>query len=322
MDSSILTVFVGDSFLADEQVKERITRHEKDNPGGVFKQTFRVKETPFKEILGLARTLPFLVQLQIFRIVDADLLKEDDLKALDIYLQSPGPRTLLYLQSQNTDLKKNPLKVWAEKKKFEVVIFSERDRQGTVARFIKDKVRASGKKIDPDAQRLLEEQAGGHPGLIGSVLDQIVQYAGDKPEITADMVALFEEKMTAINIYELVDAISFGKISRALFLFNSYLEENDSDLLSFLGLLHWQLRRFWLASSLLEQGVSESAVLFRCGVRDYQAKAFMRQARQLSRAKLEKVIEGLFQTDWALKTGRFADERMAVESWLMTTAGA
>jgi len=313
----VLTLFIGDPFLTDELLKERLTALEKDHPGGLFKQSFRLKETPLQEILGLARTLPFLVTLQVFRIADADLLKEDDLRALDLYVQAPGPRTHLYLQSQNTELKKNPLKTWAEKRKLEVVFFSEREKQGSVSRFIRDKLRSSGKKIASDAQKMLEEQAGGHPGLVDSMLNQLIRYAGDRAEISADMVALFEEKMTTVDIYQLVDAITSGRTPAALRLFNNYMEENDSELMAFIGLLHWQLRRYWLAACLLEQGVSESSILFRCGVREYQARNFMRQVRQLSRMRLEKAIEGLFQTDWALKTGKYPDERMAFENWLI-----
>ncbi|HTL48047.1 MAG TPA: DNA polymerase III subunit delta [Verrucomicrobiae bacterium] len=315
--AKLFYLFLGDPFIVDEQIRELTARLEKENPGGVSKQTFRLKETPLAAVLTQARTLPFLISLQIFKIADADLLKEGDLEAFSQYWEAPAPATCFILQSPVTDLKKNPLAKWAQKEKAEILLFSDRDKQGAASKFIRDKLRQYGKKMAPDAQRRLEEQVGDAPGMLDSILNQMATYAGEREEITLEMLEMFEEKLTAVNVYHLVDAISFGKTQAALKLFNEYIRENDADILSFLGLLHWQLRRLWLAAVLLEQGVSENSILFRCGVYESQGRNFMRQARQVSRLRLEKTVEGLFQLDWAIKTGRASEDTLAVEQWIV-----
>ncbi len=111
-------------------------------------------------------------------------------------------------------------------------------------------------------------------------------------------------------------AISAGKTREALKLFHQYAEDNPKDLLSFVGLLHWQLKRLWIASVMLSEGQPEFAVMTRCKVFGSRQNPFMQQVKAASRAKLERAIEKLFHLDWALKTG-LAEDRPALERWVV-----
>ncbi len=310
-----LTLIVGDSFLASERFKALASEYEKKSPGGFSSQAFYLKETPLKSVLSQARTLPFGVSRQLFRVLEAGQLKKDDVETLEAYAAHPAPSTDLIFFAEDLDAKSALLAFFQNTG--EVIRIEEGQKLSASSRLIKERLQQAGKTMRPEAIRRVEDKAGEYPAFVDSLLTQLISYAGDAAEISLEMLEQFEENLSSVDIYKLMDAISAGKLQESLTLFNRYLEENEKEFLSFMGLLHWQFRRLWQASVLLEEGASESAVLKKCKVYNpNQSRMFLQQVRAFSRARLEKGIEGLFQLDWALKSGR-AEERSGFERWLV-----
>ncbi len=309
-----LTLIVGDSFLAAERFKSIALEYEKKSPGGLSSQTFYLKETPLKTVLSQARTLPFGVSRQLFRIMETSQLKKDDVETLQAYAAHPATSADLIFLTDEMDAKSPVLAFFQSSG--EVIRIEEGQKLTASSRLIKERLQQAGKTMRPEAIRRVEEKSGEYPAFVDSLLTQLISYAGETPEISVEMLEQFEENLSSVDIYKLMDAISARKLQESLLLFNRYLEENEKEFLSFMGLLHWQFRRLWQASVLLEEGASEAVILKKCKVYSNQSRPFLQQVRAFSRVRLEKGIEGLFQLDWALKSGR-AEERAGFERWLV-----
>ncbi len=101
-------------------------------------------------------------------------------------------------------------------------------------------------------------------------------------------------------------------------LFSELTQSGDEDLTALIGLIHWQLKRLWQASVMLEEGQTEGMVQKKCRVFPKQSRSFMMAVRRMKRETLESAIEKLFRLDWAIKTGESKD-LMGLERWILET---
>ena len=134
------------------------------------------------------------------------------------------------------------------------------------------------------------------------------------------MVQTFEEDWTQDDIFKITNAIAERNVARGLRLLREAMDQNEKDIVGLIGILHWQIRRLWLARALLDSGLSQNEILKKCHISYKQATFFWRQLQGFNKTKLEKALEGIFQLDWKLKTGR-VDGPVALESWLIEVAG-
>jgi len=311
-------LLIGDDLLVREKEKQIRESLQRQIQGEMACQTFHAGENDLCQILTEARNLPFTAAAQWFRITNADRIKKDETEILETYLRHPAKSTALIFEAEDVDARGVFYRLISESG--EIYQATKADRQSTVIRFIREKLKSFRKTMTPEAERRLIEETGEQPSFLDSILNQLITYAGDRTEITEEMLDFFEEKLAQADGFKLAEAILSGKTSLALRLLKAFARENGDELILFLGLLHWQFRRFWRASTLLAEGVPESEVLKRCGVHYRQSVYFMRQARALQTERLERAIEGLFRLDWDIKTGRALSEP-ALEKWIIETTG-
>ena len=280
-------------------------------PGEIAESGYRLSEGMLERALRDAQTLPFLIQYQIFRMRETDGLRKHELEMLEAYFKTPVRTTYLIFEAEALSAKQGLAELMQQHA--QVFILKDDLKKSLGTKLIRDKLKRHGKTIEDEARMHLENQMGGSPGMLDSVLDQLVLYAADKKEITAQMVESFEENWAPADVFKLTNAIIDRKRSDAL-MFLTELLSSDQEMGSVLGVLHWQLRRFWKGKVLLEEGLSEDAMLKKCGVSPRQAHFFLRQIRNLSRERLEKALQQLLELDCRQKTGQ-AEGTELLEAW-------
>lgn len=307
-------LLIGDPFLVEEKEKELLLQIGKNFKGTIERRTHRLTDPGLESILQSARTLPFSAAAQVFLLKNAEGLKKNQTELLADYFKHPSETSFLIFEADSME-KTNPL-VALIQKIGDVVLLDDREAKSRAARFVRDKLRASGKTIAADAFAALEEQMGDAPVFLESVLDQLILYAGTKTQIDLEAVVTFQENRREIEPFQLAAALSARKTREAVLCLEKMLEENERDFTALVGLIHWQLRRLWKARRLLEEGAPETKILKDCRIWPKQAPYFMRELRAASLKGLEKSLEALFQLDWRLKTGRL-EGRHAIESWVI-----
>lgn len=307
-------LLVGDSFSIEEKEKVLLRDIAREYPGEIARQTFRAGEIPLQTILTQARTLPFLVSAQVFRIYEGNRLKKEDLEVLIQYLRNPAPATRLIFWEESLEAKDALPGIIAEYG--EVLVPSKQDKRTLCSRFIQEKLRSFSKTMTPGARQRLEDEVGQEPSFLDSILDRLILYAGDRKEINEEMLDLFEEKLSGVDTFRLADAVANRNVPLALRLLKDFLEHNEKELVPLFGLLHWQLRRLWQASMLLEEGKPENVILKKCRVSYKQSGFFLKQARAVKRSRVERAIQDLFRLDWNMKTGR-VEGPAGLECWVI-----
>ncbi len=313
---SRLYLLAGDSFLVEEKSKTLQAAIRSAVKGEVPTHVYHLSEAGIEKVLTEARSLPFLAQAQIFRVKEADTLKAEEAELLREYLEHPSPSAYLIFEAPSLD--RRSVFTQLLERLGEVHALEDREKKSASAQLIREKLKQSGKTMTPQALTRLEAQAGDAPAFLDSIVEQLIIHAGAKTQITEEMVAFFEENWQEVDGFKLTDALANQNTAETLRLLRQLVGDSERDLISLLGLLHWQVRRFWQARVLLEEGRPEGEVLKRCRVYPNQASHFLRQLKRFTRKKLETALEGLFQLDWKLKTGR-AEGLSALESWLVQT---
>lgn len=295
------------------QVAKIIRSIHQEHSGNVPSQIYRLSETPLEVILAEARTLPFLAPAQIFRIREADKLTKQDLETLEAYLLHPSEAS--YLLFETTSLDKGTGLFELAKKYGEVTVLEPKEASTSVGILLEEKVRKAGKRLTRDALNLLLAKMGEEPSLLSSVIEQLITYAGDGPQITAPMVEQFSERIHYPDTFELTRALGSRNLQAALKTIHELLEE-EGDLVGLLGLLHWQMRRLWLGRRLMDEKAPVAIIQRKCSISAKQLPFFMRELQRFPIEKLEEALEGLFQLDWSLKTGQVKG-REALEAWIV-----
>ena len=311
----LLYLVIGDPFLTEEKFKEIETSVHSDYPE-INLETFRLSDTSLDPILEKARSLPFLADAQIFRIREADSLKEKKFEMLDAYFQHSYEKTYFVFECES--LEKVHLLREIAGKYGQIHTLDPTQKKTQAGKLIKAKLQAYGKTITPQALERLEVQMGDAPVFLHSVIDQMAHYAGKQKQIDETIVEKFEERWQEMDVFQLANAISAKKLGAALGILRQMGAEKESEIIGLIGFFHWQFRRLWQVALKLERGQSQDAVLKECKVYPKQAPYFLRQLKSFPRSKLEQILEALFQLDWKIKTGQIS-AGYGVEAWLIET---
>ena len=312
-------LFAGDPFLIEEKVKSVLQTHEKKDSTALSVVSYDLTETPLETVLIQARTLPFFAALQVFRLRGASALKKADHEALENYFSNPAAGTSLFFEIPSGE--KSDALIKLIRKFGEVYLLADEEKKSAGRRFIQEKLKQVKKQMTPQAVSQLLEETQEHPALLDSMIERLVDFAGEKSQITEEMADTFKEDFQSVNVFALTEAIAAKQPGKAVALLLKYMDDNDKDWVGLLGLLHWQIRRLWQVKVLEEQGVSEAEILRRAKVSPKQLPFIMRQVKRFTRDQLERSLEELFQLDWKIKTGR-AEEQPALEAWVVRTASA
>lgn len=303
-------LLVGDPFLRSQKAKTLLAAVEQGASGPFERQKFDLGETPLDAVLTSARTMPFLSPGQVLEVRGAESLKEKERLMLAAYLGKPSPQTFLIFEADELKDKGEFLKL--AKEKGQVFLLSKGESRSTGLAFLDQKLALHKKTMTPGAKAQLFAMCGDAVVFLDTMLERLSQFAGTREVIDETMVSAFEENWTAMDVFKLTNAFLDRDPVRVLKIFRDLMDLYEADLISIIGILHWQLRQLWQAAVLLEDGAPEREVCSKCRMPPQKMKAL----RQFPIRKLEAALEALYQIDKKSKTGQM--EGMAgVEAWLL-----
>jgi len=304
----------GDPFLRTQKAKALTAEIEKKAGESLAHQSFNLEETSLETVLAAARTLPFFSVGQVLCAQGAESLKEPDLAVLAAYLENPTPGTTLILEAD--DLKGTTELQKLIKAKGQLILLAKEEARGTGAAFIQQKLVLYRKTMAPGAKARILAMCGDAVMFLDTMLERLVQFAGDQQEIDEDMVNRFEENWTEMDVFKLTNALVDRDPARALKVFRDLMDFYEADLFSLVGILHWQLRQLWQAAMLLSSGVSEREICSKLRMSPSRLSAL----RRFPVERLESAVEALYQIDRKSKSGQ-VEGVSGLEAWLLEYTG-
>ena len=300
MDPKPVYLISGESFLAEEAV-ERLRSEIGADP--LSEVVLDATAGP-AEIIEALDTPSLLGGQRLVVILGAHELKKDQLEAIQRYLESPSPSSILVIVSSGRSRLANAAK------KVGATINLDAPRGRSLAKWVRDRSREHRLKVDDRAAWALIDSVGTDLRDLDAGLSQLATALGGNSTVgVADVHRAFP-RLADERIYVFTDAVGERKLAPAMGALRRLLQQGDEPLMVF-GALTAHMRRVLVARGSGATG-GVKAVGDALGLPDWRAERLYRQARAYREEDLVRAMEVLAFTDVEMKGGDLPPD-MALE---------
>lgn len=238
---------------------------------------------------------------------DSSAKKSENNKLAD-YIENMPPYTCLIFVEQEVD--KRIKLVNAVKKKGLVVEFAYQ-KPADLVKWVAKVFKSHKKTIDSIAASSIVENSEYSMTELLNEIDKIVNFIGDKQEISLEDVQSICTKTIKSRIFDLTDAVAEGNISKALKLLNDMAALKEP-MQTVMYMIVRQIRMVYRMKLLKQQGMREDAAAKQMGLTPFVASKVLGLSRNMEIGILEKAMYYSLELDESIKTGKMAD-RTAIE---------
>jgi len=274
-------------------------------------------QSPAEEVLGAARTLPFLAAKRLIVVHEVGAWSASDKVLAAEYLTDPSPTTCLVMTAAKLDGRE---KFTQALKKSAVVIQCQRLGRRALVDWLTDRARERGKDLAPRAAEALIDRLGTGLADLHLALDKAILFVGEADGIGVDDVVAVTTDTRSRSVFELTDALGAGRLQAALRALDRLLGlgEPESRIL-FMVVRH--LRQLWTVEELQRQGADRAEIGRSLGVPPFVAGKLIDQLRGRRIVPPERAVPRLLGVDLALKGG-VAAKRTVLERLLVDLCDA
>ena len=270
------------------------------------------RDAGWDEILQRAETLPMLAPRQVIVVEDVESVeklgeksREEIIEALEKYLNSPAPFTILVLEASELDGRQKFRKLLGEKALVVELTIGGESAAALATQMAKD----LGTEIDRDAAALLADIVNGEPARMRGELEKLSTYALGR-RITAADVEIFVVAARKNTVWQLTDMLASRRRRDALAFLDNLLREGEQPI-GIVGALAWTYRKLIEARDLPAHTGGFQAAR-QLGMRPEAAEAAVRQAHRVPKSELLSGLVALAEADSQLKSSN-PDPRALME---------
>jgi DNA polymerase-3 subunit delta len=169
------------------------------------------------------------------------------------------------------------------------------------------RARAQGRRMSPDAARMLVESLGDDLRMLASEIDKLSTYVGEGGEIGGDDVRALTPVARQSKVFDLTDALARRDTSTALALLHELLANGESPL-GIVALTAFQTRSLMQVKLLSDRGMPAHQIASAAGIAPFVVEKSLRLARRFTFAQLEAAHRTLLEIDTSLKRSRMTPE--------------
>ena len=270
------------------------------------------RDAGWDEILQRAETLPMLAPRQVIVVEDVESVeklgeksREEIIDALEKYLSSPAPFTVLVLEASELDGRQKFRKLLGEKALVVELTIGGESAAALAAQMAKN----LGAEIDRDAAALLADIVNGEPARMRGELEKLATYALGR-RITAADVETLVVAARKNTVWQLTDMLASRRRRDALAFLDNLMREGEQPI-GIVGALAWTYRKLIEARDLpIHTGGFQAAR--QLGMRPEAAEAAVRQAHRVPKSELLAGLVALADADSQLKSSN-PDPRALME---------
>lgn len=265
------------------------------------------------EILGRARTLPMLAPRQILILEGAEAIerlgeesREEILKSLGAYLESPSPFTVLVLEAASLDRRQKLFRLLSEKAQLVVLSIGDESAANVAVQMAKQ----LGAELDRDAAVLLADILNGEPARMRMELEKLSAYVATRGRITSADVEVLVVAARKNTVWQLADMLASRRRDAAFEFLDNLLREGEQPA-GIVGALAWMYRKLIEANELPAHTAGYQAARILRMAPDSAERA-LRQAQRIPRQNLLEGLIALAEADSQLKSAN-PDPRATME---------
>ncbi len=276
---------------------------------------FSGKDTDWNEVRNLAETMPFFAEHRVIVLENTGAFK-NACDFADEIANLPDTAVLIFNEDE-VDKRSRMFKAVKDHGYVcEMNGLSEDDLSIWVAQLLNK----DGKKISRDDLRFLLERVGTDMENLGTEIEKLVCYIGDREVVTKEDILTVTTEQISGKIFAMTDALGAKNKKLALELYHDLLAVREKPM-TVLYLMVRQCNMILQVAEMNRQGLDRSAIASKAGMPPFAVGKCLSQAKNFTKQQLLHLITYGTELEEQIKTGRI-DERIAVELFLLTAVGA
>lgn len=281
--------------------------------------SYDCEEVNVKEALKDASTPPFMSKKKVVIIKNPTFLGfkspiNHDVKMLEKYLNDPFDSTVLVVDASAMKINEKSKLLEVFKKKAicnNTMPIDEKIFAGWVVR----QCAMSGITIKDEAVRQFIKMIGFKDMTNAKTeVDKLINYVGDRTEITKDDVASVCTREIQSDIFSLSNAIVSGDKDKAI---STYMDliALDNDVNAIINLVTRTIRESYVTKTLVIDGLKQNEIASIIGVSPQRAYHLIKNSKDMQKEKCEEYIITLGDLDYKIKSGQI-DAKTGFEFFL------
>ncbi|MCF0128022.1 MAG: DNA polymerase III subunit delta [Pseudobutyrivibrio sp.] len=279
-------------------------------PEGDTMNLSRFDQTPVNipQIIDLAETMPFFAEHRVIIMDDLGYgkkLPED----LGNYLSTIPEATVFIFIESEVDKRSKLFK--AAKEAGRDIEFVMPDAN-MLFKWASSRLAKCGKVFTREAWSEFMERTGESMDNMSSELSKLIDYTGDRKEITkSDVEAICIAHIETKIVFDMISAIAAKDLPKALEIYNDLLCAKEPPM-RILSLIVRQFRQMRLIKDLLAHGENYGNIARKAGMADFVVKKVAALSDNFTKKEIDSLLADAADYELMAKTGRLTDV-LAVE---------
>ena len=268
-------------------------------------------KTKESDIIDFAETVPFLAEHRLIRVKDSGFFK-GSCELLPDYMKNIPDYAVIVFSEGEVDKRSRLYK--AVRAAGYVTEFTAQS-EDTLIRWGAGLLKKGGLQISRNDMNYLLSRTGTDMSHIMLEIDKLINYCSGQTAVTRQDIDAITGTQLENRIFEMIDAMTDGDQAKALALYADLLSLKEPPM-RILYLIARQYNQLLTVRELMDEGISQSLIAQKTGMRDFIVRRNMRRAKSFSAQKLLDNVEKCVGMEEAVKTGRIGD-RLSVELLLV-----
>jgi len=252
-----------------------------------------------RELLDALHTPGLFAERRLVILDHADKIFPAGAETLLGYLRRPAANATLVLMAESLDARRKGVKAVLQKA---ACVECRQIRAGRVAAWCMARAQRHGKRLRPEAARLLVESAGNNLGRLDGHLAALAAYCGDRPTIEPEDVAALVGGDRTWAVWEIAQATIDRAPLRALRAVHRLKLEPRSSPTWVVASLGRRLRDLWRTRELLDAGHPPEEVQHILDKEAWEFRTILRDARRFQEGALREACRRVLEADLECKT--------------------
>jgi DNA polymerase-3 subunit delta len=273
------------------------------------------KNISTQSIISACETLPFMDKWRLVIVKNFDFLQggnskenEGEIEKIIKYIKNISPNTcLVFWQTENVDKRKKLFKAIKQEGK---LIEFEKLKPFEYEKWLESKISKKGKNIKKTVLRSFMENSNylskNSPKTLRDInneINKIVDYIGDRIEITQDEIGNILSRSLENDIFKMVDAIGKRDKKTAIILLNDMLRNGENGI-KILTMITRQFRILIQCRELKNKGYSPDLIAKKLSLAPFIVKKGLAQCQHFKGRTLKEALNTTSQIDLKMKTGK------------------
>ena len=264
------------------------------------------------DISAALQASPFLASSRLV-IIEGLALNKSIAEKLPALMAAVPATTVALFADRDVDMRTN---VFKQLSKADKVVKFEAATGPKLLSWVKREIEQLGGKADNATIRELVEVAGEDQWRLAGEINKLVNF---NPEVSVKMVRELVAPSVEQSIFEMVEAMTAGRVGAALAGFRTLLEMRESEIYV-LTMVQWQLRNLLLAKT-SPANMSPNELAKAAGMSPYVAGKMAAAQSRMSEETLKRAFALAADCEYNIKSGRLKGEP-AVEQLIFQVASS